>query len=54
MRIIFLLFLLIVATTVTGQIAGKVTDSNGEALPYVNIYLENTYVGTTTNEEGNF
>jgi hypothetical protein len=54
MRISFLLFLLITASTATGQIVGKVTDDKGEALPYVNIYLENTYVGTTTNEEGNF
>lgn len=34
------------------QIGGIVTDSKGTPLPYVNIYLENTYTGTTSNEEG--
>ncbi len=51
-----LLLLLIVFTTtqLTAQITGTITDSNGEPLPYVNIYLENSYTGTTSNEEGNF
>ena len=26
----------------------------GSSLPYVNIYLENSYTGTTSNDEGNF
>ena len=34
------------------QITGNVTSDNGETLPFVSVYLNNTYVGTTTNEEG--
>src|SRR5690554_2633520 len=34
------------------QISGKVTDENGEALPFVNVYVENSYSGTTTNDDG--
>ena len=36
------------------QITGNVTSDNGETLPFVSVYLNNTYVGTTTNEEGNY
>lgn len=34
------------------QVEGNVTDINGEPLPFVNIYVENTYNGTTTNDNG--
>ncbi|WP_339889959.1 DUF5686 and carboxypeptidase regulatory-like domain-containing protein [uncultured Flavobacterium sp.] len=37
-----------------GQIKGTVTDANGEALAFVSIYIENTYIGTTTNENGKY
>lgn len=36
------------------QITGKVTDSKENPLPFVNVYIENTYKGTTTNESGNY
>ena len=36
------------------QIIGKVTDTKDNPLPFVNVYLENTYKGTTTNESGNY
>nr|WP_321224545.1 DUF5686 and carboxypeptidase regulatory-like domain-containing protein [uncultured Psychroserpens sp.] len=36
------------------QIQGTVTDNKNQPLPFVNIYLENTYKGTTSNEEGNY
>lgn len=50
-----LLFVLILSTTFTqSQIQGSVTDQKGEALPYVNIFIENTYKGTTSNEDGQF
>lgn len=34
------------------QVVGNVTDIDGEPLPFVNIYVENTYNGTTTNDNG--
>lgn len=35
-------------------ITGKVTDSNGNAIPFANVILKNTSTGTTTNENGNY
>jgi hypothetical protein len=34
------------------QIIGKVTDANNKSLSTVNIYVEDTFIGTTTNNEG--
>lgn len=36
------------------DVAGKVTDVNGNAIPYVNIVVSGTSKGTTTNDEGEF
>nr|WP_321236524.1 DUF5686 and carboxypeptidase regulatory-like domain-containing protein [uncultured Psychroserpens sp.] len=36
------------------QIKGTVTDNKNEPLPFVNIYIENTYTGTTSNEDGDY
>ena len=52
----FIGLLFIGLSTVLGQtnsISGKVT-SKGEALPFVNVYLTNTKIGTSTNEKGFF
>lgn len=35
-------------------IKGQVNDINGEPMPFVNVYLEKTTTGTTTNPEGRF
>ena len=50
----FLLFLILISANLSAQVAGKVTDINGEPLPYVNIYLQDSYTGTTTNDDGNY
>ncbi|MCG2420194.1 DUF5686 and carboxypeptidase regulatory-like domain-containing protein [Aequorivita sp. F47161] len=54
MKKLLLIFLLFSSLISQAQIVGKVTDTNGEPLPYVNIYLQNSYVGTTTNDDGNY
>jgi len=36
------------------QIQGTVKDLKGKPLPYVNIFIENTYKGTTSNEDGQY
>ncbi|WP_431135499.1 DUF5686 and carboxypeptidase regulatory-like domain-containing protein [Psychroserpens mesophilus] len=36
------------------QIRGTVTDTKNNPLPFVNIFIENTYKGTTSNEDGNY
>ena len=46
------LLLLNIITFGQAQITGKITGPNSKAIPYVNIYLENTYTGTTSNDDG--
>ncbi len=36
------------------QIKGTVSDDKGNTLPYVTIFVENTYNGTTSNEQGKY
>lgn len=52
-KLLYALSLLISSVTFA-QIKGKVTDEKGNPLPFVNIFEENTYNGTTTNDQGNF
>ena len=49
----FFFFGIISSYAQNSSISGKVT-SNGEPLPFVNIYLKNTKLGTATNENGFF
>lgn len=56
MKHILILFL-IIFNTVSAQIftvKGKVIGANKEPLPFANIYLKGTSIGTNSNEEGNF
>ena len=39
---------------ISAQVVGEITDTKGEKLSYVNIYLENSFTGTTSNQEGNY
>lgn len=34
------------------QIKGRILDQNNTPLPFVNVYIENTFTGTTSNDEG--
>ncbi|MBU2930018.1 DUF5686 and carboxypeptidase regulatory-like domain-containing protein [Winogradskyella psychrotolerans] len=45
-------FLICITTLVSAQITGNITDHNNEPLPFVNILIENTYKGTTSNDDG--
>ncbi|HET8752761.1 MAG TPA: carboxypeptidase-like regulatory domain-containing protein, partial [Salinimicrobium sp.] len=55
MKKIFFIFLLFgYYISASAQITGTVTNASGEALPYVNIYLEGSFTGTTTNENGDY
>tara|TARA_B110001450_G_scaffold103704_1_gene98212 strand:+ start:320 stop:2563 length:2244 start_codon:yes stop_codon:yes gene_type:complete len=54
LKIVYYLFVGIISThSQTNSISGKIT-SKGEALPFANIYLANTKLGTASNEEGFF
>ena len=48
----FLFIFLITGLFSFAQIKGKITDEKGNPLPAVTIYEENTYNGTTSNEQG--
>ena len=53
----YLRYLLLFAITfwtvvAEAQISGTVKDSNGANLPFVNIYVEGTFTGTTSNDDG--
>ena len=45
-------FLLVFSTSFGQTITGKITSKNGDTLPYVNVYLKKTKIGTSTNEKG--
>ena len=46
------LFFILFSTIVTAQVVGKVTNTKDEPLPFVNILIDNTYKGTTSNDDG--
>ena len=52
-KITSLLFIFISLNCIS-QIKGTVTDNKGNPLPFVNIFEENTYNSTTSNEQGKF
>ena len=47
-------FLLIFSQFTFSQIQGKVVDSSGNLVPYVNIWVENEHIGTTSEADGTF
>ena len=54
MKNFLLMFMLLAGASLSAQIAGTVTDSQNNPLPFVSIYLENSFRGTTSNEQGKF
>jgi hypothetical protein len=50
------LFLFIFLITFQGfsQILGNIKNTDGDPLPFVNIYVEDTYIGTTSNDNGDY
>jgi hypothetical protein len=51
----FLICLFLVSFSITAQIKGVVKDSiSGKPIPYVNIWVENENIGTTSEENGEF
>ncbi|NHM07302.1 carboxypeptidase-like regulatory domain-containing protein [Flavobacterium sp. CYK-4] len=54
MKKLLVLLLALTYQTLIAQIKGKVTDENGQPLAAVSIHIENTYIGTTTNEVGEY
>ncbi|RYJ37695.1 putative outer membrane protein [Flavobacterium anhuiense] len=54
MRNYTLLAFLLFSLSNFAQIRGTVTDDKGNPLPFVSVFEENTYAGTTTNEQGKY
>ena len=52
---IFVFILLMSFTSIIGQtIKGKVTDENGEPIPFVNVLEKETVNGVSTDDKGEF
>ena len=53
MKNIVSIYLLLLSTLVVGQtISGKTTTENGDEIPYANVYLKKTKIGTSSNDTG--
>ena len=48
------LLLLLINFYVSAQTKGVVVDESGKPIPYVNIWVENENIGTTSEENGEF
>ncbi|EAQ43199.1 TonB-dependent receptor [Polaribacter sp. MED152] len=51
---IILVFILISTLGIGQNIRGKITSKNGDAIPFANIYIKNTKLGTTSTEDGSY
>ena len=52
MRYIILLFFC--SLSLSAQLKGTITDLDNQPIPFVNIYIENSYAGTTSNKQGRY
>ena len=53
MKNIVSIYLLLMSTLLVGQtISGKTTTENGDEIPYANVYLKKTKIGTSSNDTG--
>jgi outer membrane receptor for ferrienterochelin and colicins len=50
--IVFICFLFISTFTLGQTIRGKITTENGDEIPYANVYLKKTKIGTSSNNNG--
>ncbi len=48
------MFFLFANLSLFSQIKGKITDEKNQAIPFVNIWIENENIGTTSEENGEF
>ena len=51
---LLLIFLFLSASIIAQTISGTVTDKNGNELPGANVYIENTFIGTSSDQSGAF
>ena len=46
------LFFIVFTAAASAQVIGTIKNTKNEALPFVNILIDNTYKGTTSNDDG--
>jgi hypothetical protein len=51
---IVILILFLKTIWISAQVKGIVVDENDKPIPYVNIWVENENIGTTSEEDGRF
>ncbi|MEL6989120.1 MAG: DUF5686 family protein, partial [Bacteroidota bacterium] len=54
MKITFCFLSLLIPVSIFSQLQGSITDTNGEPLPFANVYVKGTSVGTSTNNDGKY
>ena len=54
LKSLLLLIFTLLSFAIKAQVTGTVKDNNGDFLPFVNIYIEGTYSGTTSNDDGEY
>jgi hypothetical protein len=52
--LILLLYVSSLACLQAGKLRGKITDKQGEGLPFATVYVKNTGTGSTANEQGEY
>ena len=50
----YLILLFFCSLSASAQLKGTISDSEHHPIPFVNIYIENSYTGTTSNEQGDY
>jgi hypothetical protein len=50
----YLIVLLLCSLSASAQLKGNISDIENQPIPFVNIYIENSYTGTTSNEQGDY
>lgn len=51
---LFSFFILLMSTSITAQVKGKVVDQNDQPIPYVSIFVKDESIATTSDEDGTF
>jgi hypothetical protein len=54
MKKITILFFLFVSASFVAQVKGKITDTKNSPLSFVSVYLNKTFTGTTSNDNGEY
>ena len=50
----YLILVFFCSLSVSAQLKGTITDLDNQPIPFVNIYIENSYAGTTSNKQGRY